>query len=731
MKKITYFLIIPVIITLLTIVSFLSFFGYETNKFNNLIINQINKYDKTTKAKINKIKIKIDLKNFNLFITTKNSTIIYQNVNIPIEDVKLYFRLISLIKSKPELSRITLDVGEIETKNLQKILVGIKPSNFKSYLLNNIDDGILTKTYLDFSFRDNLNIEEYRINGSIKNANVFIKKDIYLKNVNFNFSADNNSIFLNSIKADYQGVDIKKGIIEIKKSNETIVKGSFDSKLNLNKPKIKRLIPELELDQFKDILVDAKLTNKFELKLSNTLELLDYKINFNSNLSESKFTLDENFESTILEKTISQIEFDKTDLKINLNKKNNNFFSLKGQYKTNNSKFSNFEIKNNFKKNNSDYQIDINLNENILIKLINFKNDIKKINNIKSSFNITSKGILIKNLDFTQDKNLISINSLKINKNYRLEKFKKIKVITFKENQQNNNLEINFNKKIIIQGKKFDSFFLPELMNTKSDNLYLKNINKEIEIKLEDISTKSLKSLYNFNLLGQIEKGKFTKIIAKGDFGDEKYLDISLIAKSKDEKILEIYSDYPKSLLSGYKFFNGIKEGKLIYTSNIFKSTSKSKLTIENFKVIKAPAFATLLTLADLGGVADLLSGEGISFDSLEVSIKEDSETNNIEEILAIGPSLSILMDGYMEKSSGLISFSGTMVPAKNLNKLISKIPVVGNILVGEKTGEGVFGVSFKIKGLPGKVKTVVNPVKTLTPRFITRALEKRKEKAK
>ena len=36
MKKITYFLIIPVIITLLTIVSFLSFFGYETNKFNNL-----------------------------------------------------------------------------------------------------------------------------------------------------------------------------------------------------------------------------------------------------------------------------------------------------------------------------------------------------------------------------------------------------------------------------------------------------------------------------------------------------------------------------------------------------------------------------------------------------------------------------------------------------------------------------------------------------------------------
>jgi hypothetical protein len=32
-----------------------------------------------------------------------------------------------------------------------------------------------------------------------------------------------------------------------------------------------------------------------------------------------------------------------------------------------------------------------------------------------------------------------------------------------------------------------------------------------------------------------------------------------------------------------------------------------------------------------------------------------------------------------------------------------------------------VFGASFKIKGLPGSLKTTVNPIKTLTPRFIQR----------
>jgi hypothetical protein len=68
------------------------------------------------------------------------------------------------------------------------------------------------------------------------------------------------------------------------------------------------------------------------------------------------------------------------------------------------------------------------------------------------------------------------------------------------------------------------------------------------------------------------------------------------------------------------------------------------------------------------------------------------------------------------------------MVPAKNLNKLISKIPVIGKILIPKEIGEGLFGVSFKMKGTKESLKTTVNPIKTLTPRFITKALERRKK---
>ena len=106
------------------------------------------------------------------------------------------------------------------------------------------------------------------------------------------------------------------------------------------------------------------------------------------------------------------------------------------------------------------------------------------------------------------------------------------------------------------------------------------------------------------------------------------------------------------------------------------------------------------------------------------------SNKNNlltIEELYAIGPAISILMNGYIEKNE-LVSLRGTLVPATTINRTISSIPLIGNILVGKKVGEGVFGVSFKIKGPPKKLKTSVNPVKTLTPRFITRTLEKLKK---
>ena len=134
-----------------------------------------------------------------------------------------------------------------------------------------------------------------------------------------------------------------------------------------------------------------------------------------------------------------------------------------------------------------------------------------------------------------------------------------------------------------------------------------------------------------------------------------------------------------------------------------------------------------LLSLADLGGLADLAEGEGLSFDILEISMEKNKNLLKLNEILALGPSLSVLMEGYQDES-GLTSLRGTIVPAKTLNKMISKIPVIGNIVIPKEVGEGLFGISFKMKGPKGNIKTTINPIRTLTPRFIQKIIEKNKE---
>ena len=125
---------------------------------------------------------------------------------------------------------------------------------------------------------------------------------------------------------------------------------------------------------------------------------------------------------------------------------------------------------------------------------------------------------------------------------------------------------------------------------------------------------------------------------------------------------------------------------------------------------------------------------------SIKMEVNLEASAGKI--VLINGPSgigkttLFNIISGFYEPVSGsvtfegknLVSLRGTLVPATTINKAIGQIPILGDILVGKKTGEGVFGVSFKLKGPPTKLKTTVNPIKTLTPRFITRTLEKLKK---
>ena len=51
----------------------------------------------------------------------------------------------------------------------------------------------------------------------------------------------------------------------------------------------------------------------------------------------------------------------------------------------------------------------------------------------------------------------------------------------------------------------------------------------------------------------------------------------------------------------------------------------------------------------------------------------------------------------------------------------------VFEIVIPKEIGEGLFGISFKMKGPKGKIKTSINPIRTLTPRFLQKIIDRKK----
>jgi len=732
MKKIIYSFFLITLLLIFIIIIYLSTAGIETAKFNNIIISEVKKKYPDTQLLLGKIKIKLNLKKIQISLSTLEPKVIYQDIRVPIVEISLYSEISSILKSKKEINQAVISLNNFSIKDIQKLAIRIKPSNFKNYILNNIEKGEIEKISINFKLDKNLNINDYKVNGSVKKVNIKMSKNLLIQDVSLNFISDKNLTLINSIVANYQGISISNGTISLKKDNEIKIDGKFDSKFSFSKDEINELFVKSNIEFLKKNKINAQgtLLHIFSLKIDENFKLIDYEYKSTGSISESQIDLKETLKINFIDKPISKILISNTNLEINLSKKNNNLLMFDGLYNLGRGlKYKKFRITNDLSKKNHKYLIDLDLIENISLKFINFKSNHKRKSNIKSEINFKNDNIIFNYIDFSEGKNTIFIKELKLNSKKEISSLFSINVLTFKNDRVNNDFKIIFKDKISVTGKKIDiSYLLQQLSNSGKANP-LKNFTKDVEIKINSLITKSKIPLSNFILIGRIEKGKFEKLSAKSEFSKIKFLDISLKKDKNKKKILEVYSDLPQALLSDYKFFEGIKGGKLLYTSVYDEKGSASKMTIEEFKITKAPVFAKLLTLADLGGIADLLSGKGMSFDILEINMTEDNNIRNIEEILALGPSVSVLMEGYIEKKKGLVSLGGTLVPAKTLNSLISKIPIVGSILVGDKIGDGVFGVSFKMKGLPGEIKTTVNPVKTLTPRFITRALEKMKKK--
>ena len=727
MIKIVYRLFISLTLIIALIVIYLSIIGVKTDKFNNQITSKVREINSNLDLKLNQVNIKLNPLSFTVDLKTLGTDLSYQDNIIQLENLKSQISLKSIFKNEFAISELAISTKSIALKDLIILVKEVK--NYQQLFIANeiIDNGYIVAD-LKFEFNEVGNIKDnFIIKGLVNNAELTLSNKKVTK-LNFIFQANNKELNLEDLTFLLNNKSLNIPKLNAKKNDDNfLVTGIVKNKdLNFEKNDIKKFLDNKLINKNLNNLSFNSESN-FKFNIDNKLKIKNLDIQASVNVN--KLDID-NFigDNSILPNIKKNLVFENQQIKINYNKSKIEITGSGNIFIQNNLDVIKYQITNI--EDNYLFDLDFEIEDNpLILNFINFEKD------VESSLSLKLKGALKKDklkfdhIILTEDKNIISIENLQLSKDFKIDELETINLNFEDKSKLKNELKLKKDKNVyVISGASFNAdHLITELLKSNEDNkrkFFSKNF--ELKINVEKVYLDANNKIDNLKGKIILSNNEVVNLNLESDFSNNKKITFT-IRDNNGEKITTLFSDEAKPLVDRYKFIKGFTEGKLDFYSSKKNNESKSNLKIYDFKLKELPALTKILSLASLQGIADLLSGEGIRFSEFEMNFDNKADLMTINEIYAIGPAISILMEGYVEKDN-LVSLRGTLVPATTINKTIGSIPLIGNILVGKKVGEGVFGVSFKIKGPPKDLETTVNPIKTLTPRFITRTLEKIKK---
>ncbi len=632
---------------------------------------------------------KANFKDINFNFNFQKDNYHFNDINFKAEEVNFISKKLNVKKKKNSFlidtivsndqSNLNSNILKLLNLGLENIIIDDAKFKTNNQFSLEIDEKLKVKNLI---LNSNINITKlkYKKSKIINNYFPEVEELILLDNHKLNLNYKDNNLSINGegqIQLNTDVVDEIKYLIN-KKDKDL----SIDSELFLK---------NIVLEQQDFLKIFFPQTNK-KINFNNQKLKINFKNNDLTFSGSGKFKIDKDFEEIdyFIEKKENKISF---NTKLNL-------------------KNTKFEIDNiNYKKKDkSEMYLQING------ELINNKN--LNINNF--IINEENNNIKVKNLSLNDSNQIIKIDQAYFN------------YLDIENKKNNYNIKKVEGQSYLIGGTSFNAnSLISNLLDAgdkKENNLFENNVS--IDLNFEEVYFDKIYFVKDLNGKIKIINNKLEEADILAFYNNSQNINFTIRTNDQGEKITTLFSSKAKPLVDRYKFIKGFKddkEGYLDFYSLKKDGVSNSKLVIDNFKVKEIPALAKLLALASLQGIADLLTGEGIRFTDFEMNFTNQDKLIKIQELYAIGPAISILLEGYIEKNK-LISLRGTLVPATTINRSIASIPLLGDLLIGKKVGDGIFGVSFKIKGPPKNLETTVNPIKTLTPRFITRTLEKIKK---
>ncbi|MEI8320757.1 MAG: AsmA-like C-terminal domain-containing protein [Alphaproteobacteria bacterium] len=224
----------------------------------------------------------------------------------------------------------------------------------------------------------------------------------------------------------------------------------------------------------------------------------------------------------------------------------------------------------------------------------------------------------------------------------------------------------------------------------------------------------------NFKCSLQSAKGSLNNLnIAGGKEGE-----LIKIFYGKDGKNTKFLANIQQlePLLKGLQLSNKIKGRNLKIDATQLSSDSKNPLegsfSVDEIYVKDAPILANILSLISVESLVSQLKGDGLLFKDNAGKFRYRNKILILEEAKMMNSSIGITAKGHINFKDNHIDLDGVLVPANFFNQILGKIPLIGQLLSGEKD-QGLVSMSYWVKGDLNNPKVRSNPLSLLAPNFI------------
>ena len=203
----------------------------------------------------------------------------------------------------------------------------------------------------------------------------------------------------------------------------------------------------------------------------------------------------------------------------------------------------------------------------------------------------------------------------------------------------------------------------------------------------------------------------------------------------KGMRNLSIDTDDAGAFVDTFMSFSSVRGGKLAaritFPTDAPNATSaktsppdyQGTVMLSDIVITDQPFFARFFSAGSLAGPLRLLQGQGIPLTTVSVPFSARAKMVTIREGRAAGPAIGATFGGMLDRKAEKVDVTGTLVPVYGLNSFLDSVPVLGDLLNSRK-GEGVFGLTYAMKGNLNEPVLTLNPLSVLTPGIFRRIFE-------